>query len=152
MGRYSIKQPIDMSNKQKCCDECIGFGKNWEKECILKSCSCHTEQKERCDLCDIGQDRVFIENTGSAFHVNEKGLKTGICMDSKYSAEIKESIQQDSWEEEFEELAHAYQEGVQPRNDERFGKGYWEGIKFAKSFFSSPLATQKEEIRKGFNN
>ncbi len=35
---------------------------------------------------------------------------------------------------EFQKLAHAYQEVVQPPNCEEFGEGYWEGIKYGQSY------------------
>ena len=39
--------------------------------------------------------------------------------------------------EEFEKLAHAYQEVVQPPNCEEFGEGYWEGIKYGQSYLTT---------------
>lgn len=47
--------------------------------------------------------------------------------------------------EEHEELAHAYQEVVQPIGNEDFGEGYWKGIEYSKDFITKAYQQGRED-------
>lgn len=98
----------------ECCKERVTKMPNdFASEGYIPLCSscgkaCEVVEKEKCNKCKLEGN-------------------SGVCDQCNPFDKPKEDI---------DTLAHAYQECVQPPHCEEFGEGYWEGIKFAKSFYS----------------
>jgi len=59
--------------------------------------------------------------------------------------------QKNKKEYDFEELAHAFQDAMQPPHCEEWGDGYWKAIDFCKDYFEEEIAQTQKEKQKEIN-